>query len=89
MFMPILFALLIGTEELARVTYTYYMLQKTLSRSRALSGHAAGRQFLQRGRSHLTAADQQHFDRYGRCVRALPLIAGLTPDDGAGCDRAV
>jgi hypothetical protein len=30
MFLPIVLALLIGTVELARVTYTYYMLQKLM-----------------------------------------------------------
>ncbi len=31
LFIPIIFALFIGMEELARVTYNYYMIQKTLS----------------------------------------------------------
>jgi len=31
LFIPILLALLIGTEELARVTYNYFMIQKVLS----------------------------------------------------------
>ena len=30
MFMPILLSLLVGTVELARVTYTYYMLEKVM-----------------------------------------------------------
>ena len=30
MFMPVLLGLLVGTIELARVTYTYYMLQKMM-----------------------------------------------------------
>ncbi len=31
LFVPIIFALFIGMEELARVTYNYYMIQKTLA----------------------------------------------------------
>ena len=30
MLLPIVLALLLGTVELARITYTYYMLQKTM-----------------------------------------------------------
>ncbi len=79
LFIPILFALFIGMEELARVTYTYYMIQKTLAGLARYLGTQQGVNFCNSGDPILTAAVNNALtgtlDGSG-----APLIAGLTPD---------
>ncbi len=79
LFIPILFALFIGMEELGRVTYTYYMIQKTLAGLARYLGTQQGINFCNAGDPILTAAVNNTLtgtvDGSG-----APLIAGLTPD---------
>ena len=79
MFVPIIFALFIGMEELGRVTYTYYMIQKTLSGLARYLGTQQGVNFCNSGDPIMTAAINNALtgtiDGSG-----TPLISGLTPD---------
>lgn len=79
MFLPILFALFIGMEELARTTYTYYALQKTLSGLARYLGTQQGVDFCNSADPILAAAINNAltgtYDGSG-----APVIGGLTPD---------
>jgi hypothetical protein len=79
LFLPIVLALLIGTEELARVTYTYYMIQKILSDVALTLGTQVGINFCNSGDPLLVAAINNALtgtaDGSGD-----PLVVGLTPD---------
>jgi hypothetical protein len=79
LFIPILLALFIGMEELARVTYTYYMIQKTLSGLALYLGTQQGVNFCNPSDPIVAAAINNAltgtFDGSG-----APLITGLTPD---------
>jgi hypothetical protein len=79
LFIPIIFALFIGMEELARVTYNYYMIQKTLAGLARYLGTQQGVNFCNGTDPILTAAVNNALtntvDGSGS-----PLIAGLTPD---------
>jgi hypothetical protein len=76
---PIIFAIFLGVEELARVTYTYYMIQKTLSGLARFLGTQQGVNFCNLGDPIMTAAINNALtgtaDGSGQ-----PLINGLTPD---------
>ncbi len=56
LFVPIIFALFIGMEELARVTYNYYMIQKTLAGLARYLGTQQGVNFCNGADPILTAA---------------------------------
>ena len=78
MFMPILLALLVGTVELARVTYTSYMLQKIMFNLARYLGTQQGVNFcdpqdaaVQAAINYALTGDPASPDN--------PVIAGLTP----------
>lgn len=56
MFLPILFLLLFGTVELARITYTYYTLQKIMYSIGRNAGTQQGVNFCDSGDPSITAA---------------------------------
>ena len=78
LFVPILLALLIGTTELGRVTYDYYMIQKALSGLALYLGTQQGVNFCDGADPIVQAAINNALtgtvDGSG-----APLIAGLTP----------
>jgi hypothetical protein len=78
LFVPILLALLIGTTELGRVTYDYYMIQKTLSGLARSLGTQQGVNFCDSNDPVMQAAINNALtgtvDASGD-----PLIVGLTP----------
>jgi hypothetical protein len=79
LFVPLIFALFIGMEELSRTTYNYYMIQKTLAGLARYLGTQQGINFCNTGDPILVAAINNALtgtvDASGP-----PLIAGLTPD---------
>ncbi len=78
LFMPILLALLIGTEELARVTYTYYMLEKVMYNLARYVGTQQGINFCDTLDPALTSAI--NFAVTGTSDgTGAPVVAGLTP----------
>jgi hypothetical protein len=79
LFVPIIFALFIGMEELARVTYTYYMIQKTLAGLARYLGTQQGVNFCNGADAILTAAINNALTATSDASGA-PVIAGLTPD---------
>jgi hypothetical protein len=79
LFVPIIFALFIGMEELARVTYNYYMLQKTLSGLARYLGTQQGVNFCNGADPILTSAINNALTGTTDASGA-PVIAGLTPD---------
>jgi hypothetical protein len=78
LFVPILLALLIGTEELGRVTYNYYMIQKVLSGLALYLGSQQGVNFCDSGDPIMQAAINNALtgtvDGSGD-----PIVNGLTP----------
>ena len=74
LFMPIIFALFIGMEELARVTYNYYMIQKTLAGLARYLGTQQGVNFCNGADPILTAAINN-------------ALTGTTDASGAPADR--
>ncbi len=78
LFVPILLALLIGTEELGRVTYNYYMIQKVLSGLALYLGTQQGINFCDSGDPIMQAAINNALtgtvDGSGD-----PIVTGLTP----------
>ncbi len=79
MFLPILLALFIGMEELARTTYTYYMLQKTLSGLARYLGTQQGVNFCNTGDPIMQAAINNALTGSPDGSGA-PVVSGLTPD---------
>jgi hypothetical protein len=79
LFVPIIFALFIGMEELSRVTYTYYMIQKTLTGLARYLGTQQGVNFCNSGDPIMVAAINNVLTGTVDASSA-PLIAGLTPD---------
>jgi hypothetical protein len=79
LFVPIIFALFIGMEELARVTYNYYMIQKTLAGLARYLGTRQGVNFCNGADPILTAAVNNALTGTTDASGA-PVIAGLTPD---------
>jgi hypothetical protein len=78
MFVPILLALLIGTFELARTTYTYYMLQKMMYNLARFLGTEQGVNFCDGQDASVTAAI--NYALTGSVDSAdNPIIPGLTP----------
>ena len=78
LFLPILFALLIGTVELARVTYTYYMLEKMMYSVARYLGTQQGVNFcdsqdpsVQAAINYVLTGDTTSSDS--------PIVNGLTP----------
>jgi Flp pilus assembly protein TadG len=79
LFVPIIFALFIGMEELGRMTYTYYMIQKTLSGLARYLGTQQGVNFCNAQDPILQAALNNSLTGTSDGSGAS-LIAGLTPD---------
>lgn len=79
MFLPILLALFIGMEELGRVTYTYYMLQKTLAGLARYLGTQQGVDFCNSGDPIMAAAINNVLTGTSDASGA-PIVSGLTPD---------
>jgi hypothetical protein len=75
---PILLALLIGTTELGRVTYTYYMIQKVLAGLARYLGTQQGVNFCDNADPIMVAAINNALtgtvDGSG-----APIVTGLTP----------
>ena len=75
---PILLAFLIGTIELARVTYTYYMLQKMMFNLARYLGTQQGVNFCDSQDPAVTAAI--NYALTGDSTSSdSPIVAGLTP----------
>jgi hypothetical protein len=79
LFIPILFALFIGMEELARVTYNYYMIQKTLAGLARYLGTQQGVNFCNGADPILTSAINNALTGTTD-ASGSPVIAELTPD---------
>ena len=76
MVVPILLSLLIGTVELARITYTYYMLQKTMFNLARYLGTQQGVNFCDGEDPGLQAAI--NFALSGSTESDIPSVTGLT-----------
>src|ERR1051326_8494289 len=79
MYLPILFLLLFGTVELAKITYTYYSLQKIMSAVARYAGTQQGANFCDAGDPVLTAAKQFAVSA-SLDTSASPVVENLTPD---------
>ena len=78
MFIPIVLALLIGTVEIARVTYTYYMLQKVMFNLARYLGTQQGVNFCDTQDASVAAAI--NYALTGRTDSAdNPVVTGLEP----------
>ncbi len=78
MFAPILIALLIGTVELARVTYTYFTLQRMMFNLARYIGTQQGVNFCDPGDASVQAAI--NYTLTGSTDSSLdPIVLGLTP----------
>ena len=78
MFMPILLSLLVGTVELARITYTYYMLEKVMFNLARFVGTQQGVNFCDNQDATVQAAI--NYALTGTTDSSdNPVIAGLTP----------
>jgi hypothetical protein len=78
MFAPILLALLVGTVELARVTYTYYMLEKMMFTLARYIGTQQGVNFCDPQDASVQAAI--NYALTGSTDSSIdPLVNGLTP----------
>jgi hypothetical protein len=75
---PILLALLIGTTELGRVTYTYYMIQKVLAGLARSLGTQQGVNFCDSADPIMQAAINNALTGTADASGA-PLVTGLTP----------
>ena len=75
---PVILALLIGTVELARITYTYYMLQKLMLNLGRYLGTQQGVNFCDAQDPNVTAAI--NFALTGSTDSSQdPIVPGLTP----------
>ena len=79
LWVPILLALLIGTEELGRVTYTYYQIQKILSDTARYLGTQMGVNFCNPQDPIMTAAINNAVTGTAD-GSGTPIVNGLTPD---------
>ena len=77
--LPILLALLIGTEELARVTYNYYMIEKIMSDLARYLGTQLGPNFCNPADPIVTAAVNNALTGTAD-GSGTPIVNGLTPD---------
>ncbi|PWT99668.1 MAG: hypothetical protein C5B51_26685 [Terriglobia bacterium] len=78
MFLPIVLALLLGTVELARVTYTYYMLQKMMYNLARYLGTQQGVNFCDNQDASVQAAI--NYALTGTTDSSdNPIVPGLTP----------
>ena len=78
LFIPIVLALLIGTVELAKLTYTYHSLQKVMYSLARYAGTQQGVNFCDENDPMLVAA--KNFALTGQTDTAEnPSVAGLTP----------
>jgi len=78
MFLPIVLALLIGTVELARVTYTYYMLEKLMVNLARYLGTQQGVNFCDS--QDATVQSAINYALTGATDSAAnPIVPGLTP----------
>ncbi len=78
MLLPIVLGLLIGTVELARVTYTYYMLEKLMYNLARYLGTQQGVNFCDN--QDATVQSAINYSLTGDTTTAQnPLIPGLTP----------
>jgi len=76
--LPVVLAILIGTVQLARITYTYYMLQKTVFTLARYLGTQQGVDFCNGQDATVTAAI--NYALTGSTDSAdNPIISGLTP----------
>jgi TadE-like protein len=78
MFLPIVLALLIGTVELARVTYTYYMLQKMMFNLARYLGTQQGVNFCD-GQDATVQAAINYALTGSNGTPDNPIVGGLTP----------
>ncbi len=78
LFIPIILALFIGMEELGRVTYTYYMLQKTLAGLARYLGTQQGVNFCNAEDPTMQAAINNFLTGTSDGSGA-PVVTGLTP----------
>lgn len=76
---PILLAILIGTEELARVTYTYYQIQKIMNDLARYLGTQMGVNFCNPADPILTSAINNAFTATAD-GSGSPIVSNLTPD---------
>lgn len=77
--MPILILLLVGMVELARLTYTYYTLQKILNTAARYVATQQGVNFC--ADDDATVAAAKNFATTGAADNSTdPILAGLTPD---------
>jgi len=79
LFLPILLALLIGTEELARVTYNYYMIQRVLSGLALTLGTQQGVNFCSAGSDPIIQAAINNALTGTVDGSGDPIVNGLTP----------
>jgi hypothetical protein len=79
MFIPVFLMLLLGTASLAKVTYTYYMLEKVMYNFARYVGTQQGVNFCDSGDPIVAAAAA--FATTGTLdASALPIVNGLTPE---------
>ncbi len=78
LFVPILIGLLLGTVELARVTYTYYMLQKLMFNAARYLGTQQGVNFCDSQDPAVLAAINYAITGTTESAEN-PIIPGLTP----------
>ena len=79
LFLPVLFLLLFGTVEIAKITYTYYTIQKMLYGLARSVGTAQGVNFCDDGDPTVTSA--KNIAATGTPdASGTPIVANLTPD---------
>lgn len=77
--MPVVLALLVGTVSLARITYTYYMLEKIMTNLARYLGTQQGVNFCDSQDPAVQAAIVFAMTGSGNASDS-PLVPGLTPD---------
>jgi hypothetical protein len=78
MFVPLFVLLLVGTAEVARVTYVYYQAHKSLYGIARIAGTRQGANFCDEGDSEITSI--KNWVLTGNGDGGDPLLTGLTPD---------
>lgn len=78
MFVPLFILLLVGTVEIARVTFIYYSVHKIVYNAARLISTRMGANLCDEGDSEVTAA--KNFATTGLSEGGEPIVTGLTAD---------
>jgi hypothetical protein len=78
MFIPLFIILLVGTAEVARVTYVYYSAHKALYTIARMVGTRNGAQLCDPGDAEVVSI--KNFALTGNSEGGDPIVSGLTPD---------